>query len=241
MTALDRHSSVGQFVTELPGRARIFEQLDIDYCCGGNQSLEEACTQRGLDPAEVLHRLLSYHPATGQEEQTNWSQATLAELTDHIVSVHHQYLRQALPRLTFLLDKVVQAHGERHPELHQLQQVFNSFQTALELHMNKEEYVLFPMCQQLETAQALPQFHCGRIANPIRVMRQEHEEAASDLNAMRALANDFTPPADACNTYRAMLHGLAELEADLHRHVHKENNILFPRASSAELALAARP
>src|SRR5262249_36156390 len=149
-------------------------------------------------------------------------------LVDHIVTSHHGYLREALPRLDMLIEKVVGAHAGQHPELLQLRGVFRSFQRELETHMFKEEHILFPMCRELERAGAHPRFHCGSSQNPVRVMTMEHDDAGNALAAMRQLTHDFTAPEDACITYRAMLDGLAELEQDMHRHVHLENNILFP-------------
>ena len=173
------------------------------------------------------------------EDEIDWAKAPIHALVDHIVTTHHDYLREALPRLDLIIGKVVRAHGEAHPELRELQQVFGAFQSDLELHMLKEERVLFPMCRELDAARTLPAFHCASVNNPILVMTLEHEHAGSDLAAMRALTGDFTPPADACVTYRVMLDGLADLERDMHRHVHLENNILFPRATAAEATLAA--
>jgi regulator of cell morphogenesis and NO signaling len=237
MSTLTIDKTVGQLVTEHPHRSRIFERLGIDYCCGGKRSLKDACERLNLDPSAVLQELESVDTAGSIEEGTDWSIAPISELVDHIVTTHHDYLREALPRLAYLVAKVATVHGELHPELLKLQQVYNAFQSELEQHMEKEEQVLFLICRELETARVLPEFHCGSVNRPIMRMMLEHQDAGDALAEMRALTGDFTPPPDACNTYRAMLAGLAELERDMHQHVHKENNILFPRASAAEAAL----
>jgi regulator of cell morphogenesis and NO signaling len=237
MSTLTLDKTVGQLVMEHPHRSRIFERLGIDYCCGGKHSLKDACQRLNLDPSAVLRELETADAAGSIEEETDWSIASISELVDHIITMHHGYLREALPRLAHLVTKVATVHGEAHPELQKLRQVYNAFQSELGQHMEKEERVLFPLCRELETARELPEFHCGSVNRPILRMMVEHQDAGDALAEMRALTSDFTPPPDACNTYRAMLAGLAELERDMHQHVHKENNILFPRASAAEAAL----
>ncbi|HLV82123.1 MAG TPA: hemerythrin domain-containing protein, partial [Chthonomonadaceae bacterium] len=147
------------------------------------------------------------------------------------------YLREALPRLSVLTEKVAGAHGASDPRLKELAGVFAALRAELEMHTLKEEKVLFPLCRQLDTAGERPAFHCGTVQNPIRVMIAEHEDAGEALAEIRRLTGDFTAPATACNTYRAMLQALEALESDLHLHIHKENNILFPRAVAAEACL----
>jgi regulator of cell morphogenesis and NO signaling len=228
---------VGELVTERSGRSRIFERLGIDYCCGGKRSLGESCERLGLDAASVLQALAA-GDIDPEEGEVDWPRASMSALADHIVAAHHQYLRVELPRLALLIRKVVNAHGQRHPELPRLEDRFSSFRSDLEAHMDKEETVLFPLCRALETACVRPSSPCGSIRDPIHRMVTEHEDAGDDLASMRALTDNFTPPSDACATYRMLLEGLSELERDTHLHVHKENNILFPRATAAEAALA---
>lgn len=158
----------------------------------------------------------------------------MTALIDHIEQVHHTYLRAELPRLRFLTSKVRTAHGGRHPELVEVERVFSALEAELASHMQKEEQVLFPMIRQLETSAVLPQFHCGSIGNPVFAMEREHDDAARGLATLRSLTDGYAPPEDACNSYRAMLDGLRELESDLHQHIHKENNVLFPRALGRE-------
>lgn len=237
MSTLDAKTPVGRLVAEHLGRARVFDRLGIDYCCGGKTALDRACWEKGLDVFEVLRELAASDARATEAESIDWNRAPMSDLADHIVAVHHAYLRRELPRLADLMEKVVAAHGARHPDLGAVHATLLSLKAELESHMLKEEKVLFPIIKQLETATTLPSFHCGSVNNPILVMEHEHEDAGTALAQLRAWTGGYQAPEDACNTYRAALAGLAELEADLHRHIHKENEILFPRALAAEAAL----
>lgn len=234
MSTLNSESTVAQWVTERPQTADIFEELKVDYCCGGAVPLSEACQARQLNTSTVLSRLDEAGSRGDPEQLENWQDSRLGELCDHIEATHHAYLRSVLPRLTERIDKVVNAHGASHPELRELQQAFSALRAELEPHMMKEEQILFPAIRQLEEASMRPQFPFGEVANPIRMMEHEHEVAGKALAQIRALTNDFQPPDDACNTYRLMLDSLQTLERDLHQHIHKENNILFPRSQQLE-------
>lgn len=236
MTQSNQHATVGEWVTHHPQSSRVFEALQIDYCCGGNRSLEEACDARQLNPADVLAQLQQALEASEDEQAQDWTAAKLAELCDHIEHTHHSYLKTELPRLGGLIEKVVNAHGANHPELSELQRVFVALRAELEPHMFKEEKILFPAIRQLEQSTTRPSFPFGTVANPIRMMEHEHDNAGSALARIRELTSNFQAPEDACNTYRAMLDGLHELELHMHQHVHKENNILFPRAQELEAA-----
>jgi regulator of cell morphogenesis and NO signaling len=228
---------VGQLVATSPRLARFFERLGIDYCCRGTTPLGQACRERGLEVAAVL-RQLGFDEDDAPDHGFDGASALMVELIAHIVAAHHGYLRRELPRLEALADRVVAAHGARHPELHELREVLASLKEELMLHMIKEEKVLFPIITRLEAATEMPQFHSSSIVVPIQVMQHEHDEAGAALARLRALTEGYTPPEDACPTFRAMLEGLAELEADLHLHIHEENNILFPRARATEAALS---
>lgn len=234
MQAILPSTSVGQIVAERPQLARIFEELQIDYCCGGKRPLADVCRELGLDAADLARRLANEEAAA--TSSVDWNSARLTSLCDHIQQTHHDYLRRELPRLSALLDKVVSAHGARHAELVGIRSTFGELRAELEPHMMKEERILFPAIRFLE-ANRQAQFPFGPLANPIRVMVDEHDHAGDALARLRKLTHDYSPPADACNTYRAMLEGLATLERDMHEHVHKENNILFPRAASLESSL----
>lgn len=221
--------TVGALVAEQPDRACIFEQAGIDYCCGGGKTLKDACASKKINMQDLITKLI----ATGNQShhERNWTNATLAELVCHIIETYHEPLRGELPRVAALAEKVARVHGGNHPEMVKVLNVFRPFQTELELHMQKEEMVLFPGIVRMEAAGTPVAFGCGGgIQNPISMMLFEHESAGAALAEMRRLTNDYTPPADACNSFKVLLHSLAKLEAEMHQHVHKENNILFPRA-----------
>ncbi|GMU32809.1 MAG: iron-sulfur cluster repair di-iron protein [Planctomycetia bacterium] len=234
MNDLNPNTTVGALVAEQPARARVFESFGIDYCCGGKRPLAQVCDQGGINFDRVRDALLESDRASRTTEETDWSKASLTDLTQHIVNRHHEFLREELPRLAAMLDKVVVAHGQRHPEMPICRDIFWSFRAEMEAHMHKEESILFPLIRTLETEKHVTPFHCGSIANPISVMEAEHDHAGDALAKLRELTNGFRPPPDACTTFRVLLNDLQRLEADMHQHVHKENNILFPRALELE-------
>jgi regulator of cell morphogenesis and NO signaling len=238
---ITRDTPVGAIVAARLGRARIFERLGIDYCCHGASALSEVCVERSLDIVDVMDEIAA---SDGRAEDEDFDRVeclamAAGELTDHIVETHHTYLRCELPRLSALIEKVLAAHGARHPELAGLCDTFNDLREELESHMIKEERVLFPLIKQLEAAHAPFPVHCVTVENPIRVMEHEHRTVGMALARMREFTHDYHPPADGCLSMKALYEGLANLETDLHHHIHKENNILFPRA--AELELVLRP
>lgn len=237
MTAVNTDVTVGQLVIDRPSRSRVFERLGIDFCCGGKKTLRQACGDKGLDPREVLKALASEESNAGQGQESV-ATLTLSQLCDHIMQTHHAYLREELPRLDAMVRKVAEVHGRLHPWMIELRSIFFAFRDELASHMMKEEQVLFPMIRHLEASSSRPTFHCGSISNPIRMMEHEHDHAGAALARMRVLTNGFSPPQGACNTFIAMLDGLAQLESDMHLHVHKENNLLFPRAEELYRRLA---
>lgn len=223
-------TTVGRLVAETPMRARLFDEFGIDFCCGGKQTLEQACKNRGLDPDEVLKRLRE-SDETVVGSGVKWDQATVSALVDHIETTHHAYLKSELPRLEALAEKVAKVHGQRAPQMVELLAVFRRFRVEIDAHTMKEEMVLFPYMRQLDDpdiAHGTPPF--GTVANPISCMESEHEEAAEALHAMSTLTEGYTYPADACGSWKALVGGLAQLDSDLRTHVHKESNILFPKA-----------
>lgn len=223
---------IGDIVAARPGLARVFERYRIDYCCGGQRPLAEACAERGVDADEVRAQLEA--AASTATSGPSPAEMSLTALVAHIEATHHVYLRSEMPRLQQLTSKIASVHGEHDARLHDVRDVVIDLSAELESHMRKEEQVLFPMVRQLESADGPVAFHCGSLANPIRQMESEHDEVASALERLRALTDDYTVPEWGCNTYRATLAALTELEADLHAHVHKENNVLFPRAIAVE-------
>ncbi|MBI3665629.1 MAG: iron-sulfur cluster repair di-iron protein [Acidobacteria bacterium] len=239
---LTANKTVGEIAAENPSAVRIFEKHGIDYCCGGGHPLEQACREKGLSAEQVLAEV---EKAAAPEEYRDWTSAPLSELIDHIVARHHTYLKEELPALTQVIGKVIEAHGTNHGgSLRPLRTTLLGLKDELDLHMMKEEAILFPLIQQMETAEksrgALAAAHCGSVNNPIRVMEHEHDSAAAALREMRQVTTDYTLPLDACNTYRGLFHRLQEMEADLHLHIHLENNILFPRASQLEARLLSQ-
>jgi regulator of cell morphogenesis and NO signaling len=233
--AIKTYPSVGELVATHPAFSRVFEKVGIDYCCGGKRSLDEVCLEKGLDPETLLTALKAIDVSSDTEQPVDWNHQLLAELCDNIVSQHHEYLREELPRLKGMLEKLVRVHGANHPELGSIEKYFVQLKSEMEQHMMKEEHVLFPAIRDMERLKKTPSISCGTLDMPISVMEQEHELAGSILKIFRELSDGYTPPPSACNTYRAAYEALARLEADMHEHVHKENNILFPRA----LAMAA--
>ena len=226
----DTETTLGAIVAASPALARVFEKLGLDYCCGGKQSLAAACQRQGLDPQSVALTLEAAAAVVDTPTaEVDAAAMTLTQLADHIEQTHHTYLKAELPRLVEMAGRVSRKHGWRDERLLEVYQGVVALTEEMFQHMQKEEVILFPLVRQID-AGAAGGFHCGSIANPIRVMEAEHESAGRVTARLRELTGGFTPGPDACNTHRALLAGLAEFEADLHRHVHKENNVLFPRA-----------
>ncbi len=225
----DASRTVGVIVAERISRAKVFENYGIDYCCGGGTPFGVACGKAGVDLLEVIGALIESDNQSGIDNQQDVQSFTLTELCDHIEDTHHVFMKTALPRLTLLLGNTYTAHKENHPELLELSNTFHALKTEIEAHLLKEEEALFPIIRQFEAEGKLPSTSCG-INAPIQQMEFEHDNAGDALRTLSRLTNRYTHPADACNTYRALLDGLDELEKDLHIHIHKENNILFPKA-----------
>lgn len=239
MDVIDSDLTLASLVTRRPELAAHLDALGLDFCCGGRRRLVDAVAEIGLDLAETVATLQTVPvAAAGADENPNWSTLGMVDLVDHLESTHHAYLRDALPRLDAVADKVAGVHGERHPELAEVLATLRALRADLEPHLIKEEQVLFPMIRELAEATESPSFHCGTLRNPIAVMSNEHDRAGELLARLRSLTDAFTVPADGCASYRMLYTGLAELEADTHLHVHKENNLLFPIAIEAERRLA---
>ncbi|MGD9719918.1 MAG: iron-sulfur cluster repair di-iron protein [Pirellulales bacterium] len=233
---------VGDLVRGSEHRAVVLSRLGIDYCCGGETLLGEACTRRGLSVDEVQRALADSDCAHAATDTVDWTEESLTRLADHIVARHHAYLRDMLPGLGNLMEDILAKHPIAYPSLAALRDVYVAMWDELCSHMMKEEVVLFPYIRSMETADrsgvlCTNEFPCGSVLAPIHVMREEHREAADALKRMRELAGGFRPPRDACNSYRVLMAGLREMEEDLHLHIHKENNILFPRAVRLEASL----
>jgi regulator of cell morphogenesis and NO signaling len=235
-TGIDPGLTLASIVNQAPGSARVLESFGLGYCCGGRRSLLDACDERGVAVADVTAAL----DQVGLEPSPDWVSMDAASLVDHLERTHHRYLHAELPRLIALAEKVAAAHGGRHPELLDVLADVLDLRDDLEPHLFKEEQVLFPMIRELCAADAAVSFHCGTLGNPISVMLIEHDRAGSLLEQLREHTGDYAVPADGCASYRALYQGLAELEADTHLHVHKENNLLFPAVLELESAINER-
>ncbi len=227
--SISLETPVGQLVVEQPSRAHIFQRFQIDYCCGGAKPLGQACSAKSLDPQVVLSEIENHDNRSDTNAEPDWSKATMSALVDNILNQHHEYLRNALPHLGEMAEKVYRVHGENHPELLEILQVYAGLFQELDSHMYKEENILFPAIKRIEQG-SLPPEAGAQLFGPVSVMEAEHESAGNALKQLRELTNNYFPPEGACNTYRGLFAGLEELERDLHWHIHKENNILFPRA-----------
>ena len=231
--------TVREVAVENPAATRVFERFGIDYCCGGNQALEQACQRAGVSFDEVIDSLeMAEEAARAAKQVHDWQSESLSELITHIKSTHHKYTRDETVRLAALLQKVSSVHGKNHPELFAIRETFGWVSQELMTHMMKEEMVLFPYIERMEESviQNEPVLPApfGSVQNPVALMEHEHDSAGAALRSMRKSSNDFTPPSDACISYQTLYKALEAFEADLHRHIHLENNILFPRAIAME-------
>jgi regulator of cell morphogenesis and NO signaling len=233
--------TVGDIAVQFPQTRSVLETLDIDYCCGGKTLLGQAAKQAGLSTEKILQDLAQALERKDQNTESvyDWSSASLTELVDHIEQTHHVFMKEQLPRLAGLLEKTIQAHGSKYGSmLERLKHSYTSLKTDIEMHLQKEEQILFPLIRQIEAFQEgqgpAPEMHCGSIGNPIRQMEHEHDVAGRFLTQMRQITDNYSLPKDACPTFTALFEGLDALEKDLHEHIHLENNILFPKAQALE-------
>jgi regulator of cell morphogenesis and NO signaling len=233
--------TVRELALESPASTRVFEKLGIDYCCGGKRSLEEACHAASLKIDQVLDSLNEANRASlVMQTEQNWNAEPLANLIAHIQSTHHKYTRDEIARLYPLFQKVCSVHGKNHPELFEVHQAFQGLAQELGAHMMKEEMILFPYIIRMEAAvagrEAIAPAPFGSVQNPVAMMEHEHDSAGNALRAMKQASNEYSEPSDACISYQTLYKALAAFEADLHQHIHLENNILFPRAVAMEKA-----
>jgi len=238
----DINKTVGQLVAEDYRRAEVFKKYDIDFCCGGGQKLIEVCKEKNIDMDKLVNDLKAVESSVTDAKNMNFDEWELDFLIDYILNVHHRYVKENIPLLAEFTAKVAQVHGEAHPEVIEIARLFEAISAELEQHMMKEERVLFPYIKELVSVkntpgQSLTPPHFGTVENPIRMMIMEHDRAGEILKQMRELSHGFAPPESACNTYRVSYHKLEEFEADLHQHIHLENNILFPKAIEYEQGL----
>ncbi|HXH39048.1 MAG TPA: iron-sulfur cluster repair di-iron protein [Thermoanaerobaculia bacterium] len=229
-------NTIAELAVAMPQAIGTLDKLGIDYCCNGTQSIADACNRAGITTDELLAQI----PAKAGASERDWTTEPMSSLIQFIVRTHHDYTRQALATLQQLVVKVREHHGPRHAELSDVERLVNRLAEDLVPHMLKEEQVLFPYIGKVEEAAMLakepPMPFFGTARNPIRAMMMEHEAAGEILVEIRALTSDFTLPPEACASFNALYTNLQEIESDLHRHIHLENNILFPHAIETEEA-----
>jgi len=246
--AIDTTKTIREFVLELPSSIQVFEELGIDYCCGGQKPLGEACTagvklENVVAALDALQGQQQSRAEDGQNLAKDWTRESLEDLIDHITGKHHVYVKQQIPAIQSLLRKVTAKHGANHSELAIVDDRFAALADELTMHLMKEEQILFPYIARAEDAslqhEPAPPSCFGSVENPIRMMLSEHDSAGDALREMRKATSGYTVPEDGCTSFRALYALLQEFEADLHQHIHLENNILFPRAlQTAGLAVA---
>ena len=237
----EKDQTVREIAVRHPESVRVFEALGIDYCCGGKLPLEEACEKANVPAGTLLEQLGELEVNGASRQGQHWAGGPLRDLTAHIVSRHHRYVRDEIPRVQALLQKVVDRHAEAHTELSAIQKTFTTLSGELLSHMMKEEHILFPLLDQMEAAARAggpaPVGCFPSVEFPISRMLAEHDDAGTLTAKIRELSGGYQPPEGACPSYRGLYHGLEEFERNLHQHVHLENNILFPRAVEMERSL----
>jgi regulator of cell morphogenesis and NO signaling len=228
-------TQVADVASQFPATIKVFQRHGVDFCCGGRRPLAEVCGEGG--PAfDALRADLQQAIAGAPREPRPLAELPLGELTAFIVRRYHTWIREELERVAPMMDKVLRVHGERHPELAAVAETFSALPADLHPHMQKEEHVLFPFVNRMAShpigqPMIVP---FGTVQNPIRMMEAEHEAVGGLLARLRELTGGYTPPADACNTFRGLYHAFAEIERDTHEHIHVENNILHPRVVALE-------
>lgn len=231
--------TVANVVLENPRAVKIFKKYRIDFCCKGKRPLEQACAEAGVDTNDLLKEIAEV--AENPQFNLRANEWTVDFLADYIIHNHHKYVRETLPELLALLNKVKRVHGDQHPELIEIDRIFNAVAEELTLHMQKEEQILFPAIKAIytkaTTGNGEVDFPFGSIQNPINMMEEEHTDAGDGLEAIAKLSDNYTPPPSACTSYRVVYDMLQAFENDLHNHVHLENNLLFPKALELEKTL----
>lgn len=237
------NKTLAQIVTDNFRTASVFEKYNLDFCCKGKRSLQQACDEQNLQLDEIVNELSGVAQNGGIPTGIPFTKVPLSQLADYIVQTHHSYVKREMPQIHFYLTKIANKHGGRHPELYKILELFSSIKEEMEHHMIKEEQILFPRIKDLEKyANEDPgqlNVNVAFIQSPITVMEHEHDHAGHLLSEIRKQTNNFIPPPDACTTYKLAFAALQQFEIDLHQHVHLENNILFPR--SLELFKTIQP
>ena len=228
---------IGELVARDYRTASVFKKYSIDFCCQGNRTIEEACEKKNIDTKKVLEDLVAMMEAKS-ESTTDYQSWPLDLLADYIEKKHHRYVQEKTLEIQPYLDKICKVHGERHPELMDIREEFNASAGELAAHMKKEELILFPFIRKMVKVKQensnVEAANFGTVKNPIQMMMDEHTVEGNRFRRIEELSNNYTPPQDACNTYRVSFALLKEFEQDLHLHIHLENNILFPKAVEIE-------
>ncbi len=231
---------LADIVTADSRTAVVFDRFGLDYCCHGHQTLADAAGRAGIAAEDVVSDIDKLGPATEKDAVTEWKE--LDDLSRHIVRRHHGYVRDHAPVIAMYLDKLVNRHGARHPELTEVRATFTNLAEEMSAHMAKEENILFPFIELLAVnfrkGGRLPAGPFGTVMNPVRMMEEDHREAGALLERLRKLTNAYTAPEDGCTTYRLCYQELADFESDLHRHIHLENSVMFPQAVELERRLS---
>jgi len=230
--------TIGEIVRDDIRAGKIFKRHDIDFCCGGKKTLKKACEEKNVNADVVQEELLDLMSRNNPFPEINPDKWELDFLADYIENIHHTYVKQNIPVITELAEKVARVHGEHAPELVKIKELFSQVVSELVPHMQKEELMLFPYIKRLTAvAKHKPEpttMHVGSVKTPISVMEKEHEAAGALMEEIYLLSNTFTLPDRACNSYKLLYNSMAEFREDLHRHIHLENNILFPKAIKLE-------
>lgn len=239
-TQLDANRHLSNFVSENFRYAQVFEDYGLDFCCNGNRPLKDACAEKGIDIGKVLKSLQN----TGESQagaDHNFAEWDMSFLIDYIINVHHSYVKKSMPNVQAHFNKIAEVHGENHPELKKMKDLFADLSDELEAHMEKEEKILFPVIKHLEELQknggTLEEMPFESVKDPISMMESEHDTAGEILKEMRELSSGYKVPEDGCSTYEITYKEVDDFEKDLHKHIHLENNILFPKATSVEFEL----
>ena len=230
---IQSNQNIGELVAQDYRSASVFKKYGIDFCCQGNRTINDACTEKLLD-VEVVLNDLSDIGNVSNSSGIDFKSWPLDLLADYIEKTHHRYVEDKSPELISYLDKICEVHGENHTELYEIKDLIQQTVGNLSQHMKKEELVLFPYIRKMEkakrTGELLQKPSFGTIQNPINQMESEHSAEGDRFRSIETLSNNYTPPEDACNTYRVTFAMLKEFQDDLHLHIHLENNILFPKS-----------
>ena len=231
--------TLASIVTQNHQAVPVFEKHNLDFCCKGKRTLSEACVEKGL-PVEVLLKELEAVTENEKQSQMPFTEMDAEQLIGYIIIHHHFYVKQSMPLIYSHLEKVAAKHGSRYPYMQKVFELFGMIKDEMTMHMQKEEMILFPRIKEIENLFNNNQptnISDGYITGPVNVMEAEHEHAGKILDEIRQLTNNYTAPEDACTTFKVSLAELKEFEKDLHKHVHLENNLLFPKAEKMNLEI----